>query len=64
VQRPDGTPALQHASGTFQNLVPWQPNRFRIKEFADVVYEFVLSGGKVTELRQSDASGKYRFVRQ
>jgi CubicO group peptidase (beta-lactamase class C family) len=64
VLRPDGTLAIQNAGGTFQNLIPWQPNRFRIKEFPDVVYEFVLSNGKVTELRQSDPSGEHRFVRQ
>jgi hypothetical protein len=64
VLRPDGTLAIQYASGTFQNLIPWQPNRFRIKEFADVIFEFVVSNGKVTELRQSDPSGEYKFVRQ
>jgi CubicO group peptidase (beta-lactamase class C family) len=64
VLRPDGTLAIQYPGGTFQNLIPWQPNRFRIKEFADVVFEFVLSDGKVTELRQSDPSGEYKFVRQ
>ena len=64
VLRPDGTLAIQYPSGTFQNLIPWQPNRFRIKEFADVIFEFVLSNGKVTELKQSDPSGEYRFMRQ
>ena len=64
VLRPDGTLAIQNPGGTFQNLIPWQPNRFRIKEFADVVYEFVVSNGKVTELKVSDPSGEYKFVRQ
>lgn len=64
VLRPDGTLALQFASGTFQNLIPWQPHRFRIKEFADVIYEFVLTNGRVTELRSSDPSGEYKFVRK
>jgi CubicO group peptidase (beta-lactamase class C family) len=64
VLRPDGTLAIQYASGTYQNLIPWQPNRFRIKEFADVIFEFVLSNGRVTELRQSDPSGEYKFVRK
>jgi CubicO group peptidase (beta-lactamase class C family) len=64
VLRPDNTLAIQYPSGTFQNLIPWQPNRFRIKEFADVVFEFALSNGRVTELRQTDPSGEYRFVRK
>lgn len=64
VLRPDNTLALQYANGTFQNLVPWQPHRFRIKEFADVTFEFIVVNGKVTELKQSDPSGEYRFVRK
>lgn len=64
VLRPDSTLAIQYASGTFQNLIPWQPARFRIKEFPDVIYEFVSVGGRVTELKQSDPSGEFRFLRQ
>jgi len=64
VVRPDGTLALQYASGTFQNLIPWQPHRFRIKEFPDIVFEFASVNGKVTELKQSDPSGEYKFVRK
>jgi CubicO group peptidase (beta-lactamase class C family) len=64
VLRPDGTLAIQYPSGTFQNLIPWQPHRFRIKEFADVSYEFVLVDGRVTELKQSEPSGEYRFTRK
>jgi len=64
VVRPDGTLALQYANGTFQNLIPWQPHRFRIKEFPDMVFEFLSVSGKVTELKQSDPSSEYRFVRK
>jgi hypothetical protein len=64
VLRPDGTLALLYASGTFQDLIPWQPRRFRIKEFADVVYEFEIENGKVVALKQSDPSGEFRFVRR
>src|SRR5437867_2355749 len=64
VLRPDNTLAIQNATGTFQNLIPWQPNRFRIKEFPDVVYEFVLANGRVTELRESDPSGEFKYVRK
>jgi CubicO group peptidase (beta-lactamase class C family) len=64
VLRPDSTLAIQHADGTFQNLIAWQPQRFRIKEFPDVVFEFVMANGRVTELKQSDPSGEYRFTRK
>lgn len=64
VLRPDGTLAIQYANGTFQNLIPWQPARFRIKEFADVIFEFVSMNGRVTELKQTDPSGEFRFTRK
>jgi hypothetical protein len=64
VLRPDGTLSILYASGTFQDLIPWQPRRFRIKEFADVVYEFEIENGKVVALNQSDPSGEFRFVRR
>jgi len=64
VMRPDNTLALMYANGQFQNLIPWQPNRFRIKEFPDVVFEFTVANGRVTELRQSDPSGEYKFIRK
>jgi CubicO group peptidase (beta-lactamase class C family) len=63
VLRPDGTLAIQYANGTFQNLIPWQPARFRIKEFADVIFEFVSVNGRVTELKQTDPSGEFKFTR-
>lgn len=63
VIRPGGTLALQYANGSFQNLIPWQPHRFRVKEFPEVVFEFTVANGKVTELKQSDLGGEFRFVR-
>ena len=64
VLRPDSTLAIQNANGTFQNLLPWRPNRFRIKEFPDVVYEFTVSNGRVIELKESDPSGEFKFTRK
>ena len=64
VLRPDNTLAIQYPNGTFQNLVPWQPGRFRTKEFADVIFEFVVENGRVVALKQSDPGGEYRFKRQ
>lgn len=64
VLRPDNTLAIQYADGTFQNLLPWQPHRFRVKAFPDVAYEFAVVNGRATELKQSVPSGEYTFVRK
>ncbi len=62
--RTDSTLAIRNANGTFQNLIPWRANRFRVKEFPDVVFEFTVVNGRATALKQSDPSGEYRFVRK
>ena len=64
VLRPDSSLAIQNANGTFQNLMPWRPNRFRIKEFPDVVYEFTVANGRVVELKESDPSGEFKYPRK
>ena len=64
VLRPDGTLAIQSPNGTFQDLVPWQPRRFRSRKFADLLFEFTLTDDKVTALKQSDPSGEYTLVRK
>lgn len=64
VLRPDNALAIQYADGTFQNLIPWQPNRFHVKEFPDAVYEFSVVNGRATELKQSVPSGEYKFARK
>jgi len=64
VIRPGDTLAIQNPDGTFQNLIPWQTNRFHIKEFADVVFEFRVSNGRTTELKQINPSGEYTYVRK
>ena len=64
VIRPGDTLAIQNPDGTFQNLIPWQPNRFHIKEFADVVFEFRVANGRASELKQINPSGEFTFVRK
>lgn len=64
VIRPNGTLALQYANGTFQDLIPWRPARFRIKEFPDLTFEFISTNGAVSALKQTDPSGEYLFVRK
>ncbi|MEW6364699.1 MAG: serine hydrolase [Acidobacteriota bacterium] len=60
----DGTLGMKFAGQPFRALIPWKPHRFRIKEFSEVVFEFVVVDGRVTELKQIDPSGEYKFVRK
>ncbi len=64
VLRPGNSLAIRNADGTFRDLIPWRPHRFRIKEFPDVIYEFTVTDGRATELRQIVPSGEYKFVRK
>jgi len=64
VVRPGDVLAIQYPDGTFQNLIPWQPHRFRIKEFPEVVYTFRVVDGRAVELTESNPSGEYVRVRK
>jgi CubicO group peptidase (beta-lactamase class C family) len=59
VLREDGTLGLALPGQPFQPLIPWKPRRFRVKEFSDVIYEFVVADGKVTALKRIDPSGEF-----
>lgn len=45
-------------------LIPYKPNVFKIKEFADFTIEFVLEDGKVTAMKQKDGSGEYEIKKE
>jgi CubicO group peptidase (beta-lactamase class C family) len=64
VLKEDGVLGIVFPGQPFQALVPWKPRRFRIREFSDYVFEFVVVDGSVTELKQIVPSGEYRFVRK
>ena len=64
VLQENGTLGLDFAGQPFQVLTPWQPHRFKVKEFSDVTFEFVLEDGRVTALKQIDPSGEYIFRRK
>jgi len=59
-----GTLGLLFPGQPFQALIPWKAFKFRVKEFSDLVFEFVVVDGEVKELKQSDPSGEYRFPRK
>jgi CubicO group peptidase (beta-lactamase class C family) len=45
-------------------LVPYKTRTFRMKDFGDAVFEFVVENGKVTSMKQRDPSGEYEFKRK
>jgi hypothetical protein len=47
-----------------EKLIPYKGLKFRVPEFADIVFEFVEENGKVTSLKQTEPSGEYVFTRK
>lgn len=45
-------------------LVPYKGLQFKVAEFADLVFEFVMEDGHVKALKQRDPSGEYSFQRK
>ncbi|HJQ31372.1 MAG TPA: serine hydrolase [Pyrinomonadaceae bacterium] len=59
VARPGGELYLVFPGQPDDRLIPYKGLKFRIPEFADVVFEFVEENGQVTSLKQTDPSGEY-----
>jgi CubicO group peptidase (beta-lactamase class C family) len=64
VLKADGSLFLVFPGQPDNKLVHYQGLRFRIPEFSDVVFEFVVEDGHVKALKQRDASGEYTFARK
>jgi hypothetical protein len=64
VTRPNNELYLLFPGQPEQKLLPYKGLRFRIPEFADVVFEFVEENGQPTALKQIDPSGEYVFKRK
>jgi CubicO group peptidase (beta-lactamase class C family) len=47
-----------------QKLIPYKGLKFRVPEFADVVFEFIEENGQITAVKEVDPSGEYVFKRQ
>jgi len=45
-------------------LIHYKGLKFRLKEFSDLVFEFVIENGEVKALKQRDPSGEYVFTRK
>ena len=42
-------------------LIPYKPNIFKTKEYADFTISFVIENGKVVAMKQKDGSGEYEI---
>jgi CubicO group peptidase (beta-lactamase class C family) len=47
-----------------EQLIPYKGLKFRVKDFADVVLEFVVENGQVRALKYRDPSGEFVFPRK
>jgi hypothetical protein len=47
-----------------EKLIHYKGLRFRLKEFSDLVFEFVIENGEVKALKQRDPSGEHVFTRK
>ena len=64
VTRPGGELYVLFPGQPDEKLIPYKGLKFRVPEFADVVFEFVEENGQVTSLKQIEPSGEYVFRRK
>jgi hypothetical protein len=60
----DGSLFLVFAGQPERRLIPYRGLRFRVPEFSDVIWEFVMEGGQVKSVKQRDPSGEFTYVRK
>lgn len=59
VLRPDDTLVVASPDGPARVLIAYQHLKFRIREFSDVTYEFVMDNDRVTALMETSPSGQH-----
>ena len=64
VLKENGTFGVIFPGQPFMAVIPWRPRAFKVKEFSDLQFEFVLSDDGVSALKQIDPSGEYTFKRR
>ena len=64
VLKENGTFGVNFPGQPFMAMIPWRPRKFKVKEFSDLQFEFMVVDGRVTTLKQIDPSGKYTFARK
>ena len=46
------------------HLIPYKKHRFKVKEYSDLLFEFVVGNKGVSAMKQVDPSGVYEFKRK
>jgi Domain of unknown function (DUF3471) len=64
VLKEDGELFLVFTGQPERKLNPYKGLKFRIPEFSDAVWEFVMENGKATALKQRDPSGEFTYTRK
>jgi len=64
VLKEDGGLFLVFVGQPERKLVPYKGLKFRVPEFSDVVYEFVLENGQAKALKRRDPSGEFTYIRK
>jgi CubicO group peptidase (beta-lactamase class C family) len=64
VIKEDGSLYLVFPGQSDQKLEPYKGLKFKIKDFSDIIFEFVVENGQVTGLRQIDPSAVMVFPRK
>ena len=64
VLKEDGSLYLVIPGAREEKLIPYKGLKFHVKEFSDMVWEFVVEKGQVKALKQRDPAGEYVFPRK
>lgn len=64
VLKEDGGLFLVFPGQPERKLIPYKGLRFRIPEFSDVVWEFVVENGQAKAIKQRDPSGEFTYPRR
>ncbi|MGK7914674.1 MAG: serine hydrolase [Prochloraceae cyanobacterium] len=64
VLKKDGFLYLVFPGQPDEKLIPYKGLTFRLQQFSDVTFEFVVENGQVKALKQRDPSGEYVFVQR
>jgi hypothetical protein len=60
----DGHLYLNFLGQPEDKLIPYKGAKFRVQQFSDVLYEFVVENGEVKALKERNPSGEYVYTRK
>jgi CubicO group peptidase (beta-lactamase class C family) len=64
IVKEDGGVYLAFVGQPEERLLPYKGLKFRVAQFSDAVFEFVVENGRVRALKQRDPSGEYVYPRK